>query len=191
MNIPILNDSDRKIITENIDLVFGVWRDLKNNWIKFSFKDDLVEAGYEGLCRAAAKWDEALNYKFSSLAYPYIQSAMYHELKRIRRRSTRDINIDKVVHTDDDGRDMLLSEFIEDPTDFMLERIENLSLISLYKVLCDHLNRKEFLILQDYADGLTYAQIGEKRGISRQRIGQYMNQIRAKLIPICTKYFKI
>ena len=179
-----LSDADRKLITDHMYIVFAVWRTLTNNKIKTAYKDDLFEAGYEGLCEATQRWDPD-RASFGTVAFFYAKSRMYRELKYINRRCAPISSLEETIKSSV-NEDARLADLIEDPRRLVEDAADESEKEYVIEVINKKglLTPKEFDILLNYCDGLTYEQIGQLYGVSRQQIGLYIAKIRKKVLPL-------
>lgn len=180
-----LTDNERNLVENNERLVYVAWSRLKDNWIKASYRDDLIEAGYEGLCRAARIFNPEKG-KFSTIAIKCIEMQMYKELNLINKRVVRVIELDHPVRTPRHVPDgvLTLGDCIESIDDEVENALDNLAEREIIRSLAKLLTVDEQNLLLEYARGSTYAQIGAQRNITRARVGQLIKRIRNKVLSV-------
>ena len=101
-----LNDTQRELVAQNLKLVHKMWSELKNNWVKYAYRDDLISEGYIGLCYAAYRYNPELG-AFSFVACNSIKFQMYKALKLIKRYTLKEISLQKVIRTADEEQTTL------------------------------------------------------------------------------------
>ena len=88
MNAVSRNDTDRNTLAlQWTGMVPWILRRLRHNAAVRRYRDECQSAGFLGLLRAAACWDETRGAKFNTLAFIYIRSAVLKEATRNARQS--------------------------------------------------------------------------------------------------------
>lgn len=73
INTPALNANQQKLVTDNLGFAQSrTIKFMKSRRIDFSLKDDLLNQGLLGMCRAALTFDPKRNVKFVTYAEPWI-----------------------------------------------------------------------------------------------------------------------
>ncbi|MFC8686368.1 sigma-70 family RNA polymerase sigma factor [Brevibacillus porteri] len=135
--------------------------------------EDLFQIGCMGLMKAIEKFDPSLNFKFSTFAVFRIRSELSRVLryyKREKRREIRTVQIDQKVK--DTGA--LLLEVITDHHSFEEEVINQERIEEAMRI--------EPLITRYLMSGYTQKEIGEKMGITHQRVSKRIVDMRKKLM---------
>lgn len=91
-----LNDVQRKLIEQNLGLVWAIVRRIRNRtYIKSQVpNEELFQNGCLGLCMAASKWEEGRGSKFSTFAWTYIHGYIDHFI----RDQSRVVKIDQKTY---------------------------------------------------------------------------------------------
>lgn len=158
------NDKER-LVEENMGFVVAMAKQYANKGVAF---DDLVSEGYIGLIKAAGKYDSTKGAKFTSYAANYVRQSMMQAL------GMNDCPLNDNASTRLEG----IASRVEE-TDSLAEiAAVNGNLTDALSVLNE---RERTVIAHCYGVGkplMTLAEIGEKMGVSRERV----RQIRKKAI---------
>jgi|ERR1035437_7325289 RNA polymerase sigma factor (sigma-70 family) len=74
--------TNQKLVEENLDLVKKVSYKTKLPELTTFTYDDFMQAGYEGLCTAAEKYDKTKNPNFSTYAYNFIRWEILNQYRK-------------------------------------------------------------------------------------------------------------
>ena len=159
-----LTDNQRKLVEENHNLIYKIIYDNKLD----------VEEWYDilaiVLCNAAMLYDPDRDIKFSTYACRSMKNEIYKqiELSKAQHRIPTDkiYSFNRTIN-DDDGK----KEFVEWLADNRSFEDDILDIERFKKGLLKLKPRDQQVILM-LIDGYTYAKIGEKFGISRERVRQ-------------------
>lgn len=170
-----LTSIQQKIVEDNHKLIYGIAHKYKINL------DEYYDVLAIGLCKAAMTYDKAKG-QFSTFAYVTMLNEYSGVLRHNKTKGVVPAHNIVSMNTQiasDDGYG--IAEFGDMfPDDVDIER--DMSETDYVSFLCKkvrHSQEKE--IIKMLADGYTQSEIAEKMGVSRQRIGQLMNKIRARL----------
>lgn len=134
--------------------------------------DDLVQAGFLGLCEAVERFDEAQGYKLLTYLRPCLTSAFYEAEGRTHERTARDpihraLSLDAPIGEDDDGT---LGDLVHDPADAFEDADARIWREQLHEALENalaELPAAEASTLRGrYYRGMTMREIGESGGVS-------------------------
>jgi len=95
----VLNEEQKKLVEDNIALVHFTLR--KHFSASLAKDEDIISAGYEGLCIAAGKYDPERG-AFSSLAVQCIRNLIRTELYYRSKHRNRQVYVDNTITDDDD-----------------------------------------------------------------------------------------
>ena len=179
-----LTDEQRQMTYDRMGLIFKTWSLLPDTEIKKSYREDLLDAGYRGLCLAIAKFDPSKGKALKSYCIQYIKSCMHRELGKLTGRSRKIINIDDPIKDDRDGKERTVAETVEDPNvDVERQGIINAEAAVIEQIMYKVCDEHEIEVLDKYVNGfMTYEEVGEVLGTSRQRIGQIVSKARKKIL---------
>lgn len=139
--------------------VVAMAKEYANKGVAF---DDLVSEGYIGLIKAAGKFDPTKGAKFTSYAANYVRQSMMQAL-----------GINDCPLNDNASTRLESMAGGEESTDSMAERVLGRDDIeNALNVLSD---RERMVIAHCYGVGkplMTFAEIGEEMGLSRERVRQ-------------------
>ena len=156
---------------------------MKDNWIKKSYKDDLVAAGYDGLCYAASKYNQSMGASFSFIATNSIKNKMYHELKKIKKHTLNVVSLQKVVY-DDCGDETTLEDLIPSDVDLEEEVVDSIFFRDVLKDVGEHFPERDNKLLKMWLYGMSYVEIGYRtyssRSYVRYRLGRIFDYLREK-----------
>ncbi|MBO5157177.1 MAG: sigma-70 family RNA polymerase sigma factor [Prevotella sp.] len=148
-----------RLVEENMGFVVAMAKEYANKGVAF---DDLVSEGYIGLIKAAGKYDGTKGAKFTSYAANYVRQSMMQAL-----------GINDCPLNDNASTRLESMASREEETDTMAE------LAAVSGNLADALNvlneRERTVIAHCYGVGkqlMTFAEIGEEMGLSRERVRQ-------------------
>lgn len=166
-----------KLVTDNIGLVRHIAKQIDVPYIQ---QEDLVSEGTIGLIKAAQTFDENKKIKFSTYSAICIKNQMLMYLRK--EKSFGEVkSIDFIVHEDNDGKKLVLSDLIADERDYyeeieMNETLENL----LNWILNLEDSRARTILLLEIA-GLQQKVIGEKLNISQSYISRIQGKMKKNL----------
>ena len=73
---------EQNLIVNNLNLVYNVWHKyIYKDKIALQWKDDIIQEGFLGLCKAAKGYDNKKDYKFSTFATLCIRNSMVSFLR--------------------------------------------------------------------------------------------------------------
>lgn len=170
-----LTSTQQKMVEDNHKLIYGAAHKYKINL------DEYYDVLAIGLCKAAMAFDETKG-QFSTFAY----ITMLNEYNGVLRHNKTSgiIPVQNIVSMNtrmvsDDGNSVVeFGDMFPDDVDIEKDTVETDYILFLCNKIC-HPQEQEVIRL--LADGFTQSEIAEKVGVSRQRIGQLMNKIRARL----------
>ncbi len=142
--------------------------------------DDFKLEGYSALLLAVKGFDSAKEYKFNS----YLDYSLKRVIRSLLRGKSDALNqsgtmsLDQPISEDKDGGELLLGDTIEDESAAAaLEEIEGYGqFVPLYKAVNSLPPDLRDVVREYYFEELTYNQIGERHGYSRQRAQQLRNE---------------
>ena len=106
-----------KLVTDNIGLVRHIAKQIDVPYIQ---QEDLVSEGTIGLIKAAQTFDENKKIKFSTYSAICIKNQMLMYLRK--EKSFGEVkSIDFIIHEDNDGKKLVLSDLIADERDYYEE----------------------------------------------------------------------
>lgn len=159
-----LTDDQRKLIEENHNLIYKIIYDSKLDMEEWYDILAIV------LCNAAMLYDPNRDIKFSTYACRSMKNEICKqiELSKAQHRIPADIicSYDRTVYDDNEKK-----EYVERLTDNRSFEDDILDIERFKKGLLKLKPRDQQVILM-LIDGYTYAKIGEKFGISRERVRQ-------------------
>ena len=158
----------QQLIEDNLKLVYHV---IHKYYPSNANDEDIIQCGMLGLCKAADKWDETKS-QFSTFACSCIKNEIKLEFRR-RSKHHGILSLDYEVYGDD-GEKSTFGDFIVSEED-----IEYVDLGIDYR----RLSKREQAICEYCKQGLSYADIGRKLGISRSAVWKASRKIR-KLIGV-------
>lgn len=167
-----MNEQNKKLVEENMKLVYHVINTYYPNHIG---DEDLEQEGFIALCRAAEKFDDTKDTKFSTFACSTIHNYLRHYFTGLSRqkRTANLVSLDLEIKHDDGSGDML-HEVIEDKkADSLFKQCEIENFIA-------DLGDREREIVRLRREGLTNEEIGELFGFSNGHIGRLVREMRAK-----------
>lgn len=175
-------------LTQYKQLIYKVWGLLSNNWIKYSYRNELLSAGLDGLIYAAKTWTPERGEK--STYYPIvIRHEIYKALRKIIRENNRILNIDEPVPYKGCAEPVYIADILIDESENIEERAINKDLYErILKAVSRCCTEREKLILYLYCvEYKSYTDIAKEFGISKQRINQKIKNIRKKILKMIEK----
>ncbi len=170
-----LTSTQQKMVEDNHKLIYGAAHKYKINL------EEYYDVLAIGLCKAAMAFDETKG-QFSTFAYITMLNEYNGVLRHNKTSSVipaQNIVSMNIRMSSDDGDCVVeFGDMFPDNVDIEKDTAETDYIRFLCKKIC-HPQEQE--VIQLLADGFTQSEIAERIGVSRQRIGQLMNKIRAKL----------
>lgn len=173
--------SYEQIINENMGLVYKVIQRNYYNVISVygdDIKEDMAQVGMYSLCKAKDKFDKNKGIKFSTFAYNIIKNDLHnfvtkdlHKYHNYDMVCSYDVAMDNDEDKSTDYMD-LLGEFDD------YSYIDSKSLISYIK---QNYDERIIQILLMKSNGFTLREIGEKLGITKQRVSAMIKTLQKDL----------
>ena len=167
-----MNEQNKRLVEENMKLVYHVINTYYPNHIG---DEDLEQEGFIGLCRAAEKFDDTRDAKFSTFACSTIHNYLRHYFTGLgmKKRTANLISLDLEIKHDDGSGDAL-HEVIEDrKADGLFKQCEIENFV-------DTLDERERKIFELRSEGLTLQEVGKQLGLSHATIGQTVRSMRKR-----------
>jgi RNA polymerase primary sigma factor len=168
-----------ELVRENIRLVYwAVKRFFRGNRAslkKYYTEDDAVSDAFLGLIRASELFDPSRNVKFSAYAARWIFQKVSYGVKQV----TRTINVTK-KHPPM-NKFPLVDEVAIDPA--TKERPDIADICDNVQSAVEKIHGRYKEIVRMRLDGLTLGEIGQKMGVSKERVRQIELRARAALVP--------
>ena len=154
----------QKLIEDNLKLVYHT---VHKYYPAYATDEDIIQCGMLGLCKAADKWDETKS-KFSTFACMCVINEIRQEFRR-RAKHQGILSLDYEVDSEDGEKssfgNCIASEDKVELIDFTID--------------IQRLSKREQEICEFCKQGMTFAEIGRKLGISRQAVWKAARKIRA------------
>ena len=174
------------IIRRRECLVYKTWSLMPPCKIKDDCKEDLISAGFEGLCYGAKHWDPELS-ALDTFLIECIKTNMMRKFVKLIKKQNHTIHcidIDMVVQNPDGGVISRLIDIIPDPDENVEEnfirRFEGEQLIEVAKKVC---TKKELYVLNLYTyKYMSLVEIANKMGITRQGASYFFNNAKNKIL---------
>lgn len=161
----VMEDWRNNLIRQNEQLVYYCYqRYIRKTSFVMRNKDDIINAGFIGLVKAAERYDSKLGVKFSTYAIINIYS---HMINYLRDNRTFFYNT------------TILEDFIPAPIDDKID--DEIVLCEVIEYLHKTLNEQHYKIFQMWLNGMTQSEIGENLGCSRQHISSVIRKILEKV----------
>lgn len=162
-----LNEEQREMVIENIPLVHFTLR--KYFSAKMARDDDLVSAGYEGLCIAVTMYDPNRG-KFSSLAVQCIRNMVRSEISKRAKHQKPTVSIDNTI--DDSEDDATHGKWYGRHDDGYREAETEMDI----EMFSEFLTTDELAVLEMRRRGIPTPVIIERTGICKSRVYKIINE---------------
>ncbi len=123
-----MNEKLRKIILDNQNLIYSVIHKFKGRDF-----DDLYQAGCLGIINAYKNFNENLNVKFTTYAYPFVVGEIYKSIACNRNIHMSPMNI-KLSNSIKKAEEYLTNHLERIPTDMEIANFLEIDLYKLYEI---------------------------------------------------------
>ncbi len=178
-----LNDAQRALVDEHYNLVsFTINRFFH---INPQYREDMMQIGAIGLCRAAYEYSSAKQISFSTYAVGCIRNHVRNYCVALYAKQ-RDIHNELMILDTPIGgtheEEYTLADYFADTTaDTEAAAVEKLSIDELLAAIDRaSLTERERIVLESYMDGDSLRQIGEKLSIPKTSTWRLLNNARYK-----------
>lgn len=181
-------ENELKLIESHENLVYYTWSKLDNNWIKTSYRNELLSAGFKGLCTAAKSYKPEKG-KFTPHGYMWIYRMMMREIKSINRIYKNIISLDEPIYNQKTMKEEYLKDRVADESiDIEKTGIDKEYAEHVWRLIFKYCNQKEIKIFYMYCyNGLNFSEIAKEIGVSRQRVIQIVQNARKKILQKANK----
>ena len=179
------NKNVNVVINENKGLVYKAIKKYNELISKYDLQDDMIQTGMISLYKAFQTFDNSKGIKFSTYATNIITNDLYNFVNKYLGKYVFDDNVDsmdKVLYNESGDREISFGDMISYEEDF--SNIEGSQLIDFIKR--EH-GERALIILSMINEGYNYAEIGEYVGISKQRVGTIIKDIRKSVTRMLEK----
>ena len=166
-----------KLILDNMGLAVSIASKFHN---KFKYEyEDVQQVAYEGLIRAAKKYDDSLEVQFSTWAYPIIQNWLYYKFRpKASKKNIKVLGYDDLVDVKEDTYS--LEELLA--SDFNTEKIVlGRELKDVVYQYIDELPQVHREALLYFIDGKSYNEISQLLGLKKSIVTSFLKQARTWL----------
>lgn len=180
----------RRLVADNLNLVRAEARRQAAKWageepagVEEELRRDMVQAGMDGLRRAAEKFRPELGYKFSTYAMPWIRKTVGEEARKWRETYTHE-SLDAPVGEDGDAT---VSDFVPDEGAADPSEAADLSSLREYarRLLATLPERDRAMVEMRFgiATGVpaTLREVGKAFGVSTTRADKVINRALLRL----------
>ena len=177
-----MNDEQR-LVEENTGLVYMTIAQLYRQGRLYSWEiEDMAQEGRIGLLRAARTYKPDVGVSFSTYATKCIRNEIgtrLEEMSRERRAGNRKhLSIEQVVIRGDRRGEIHLGDVIPSGMDVEAEAL-GITMEEIHEML-ERIGQSEWYeCLKRNAEGETLAEIGKSKGVSKQHIGQMVQNARS------------
>lgn len=166
-----------KNFLENEKLVYGVMR-RKYRWVRENEREDVEQAGRLGLMKATKNFRTEKGVAFSTYAERCIENAINQYFRRAHAKGERVVESISSVIGRLESDDVTWEDVLEDEGQRVEDVVERKELrLMLYKEASE-MKASKSEIIRLWLDGYNGAEIGNKLGVSRQRVNQVVQEYR-------------
>lgn len=169
-----LNDYQRKLVENNINMVFAAVRKYVAGW--HPEDEDTISIGYIGLCKAAATFNPTRSVAFSTYAVRCIVNEIYKEFRRrgckCRNSDVAMVSLNHAYQLEDGS-----AEYI----DMLYDPQQDTEKSALEPMLLDSISKFAPTIVEMVRCELSPKEMADRCSITRQGIHNRINKERARL----------
>lgn len=173
----------KKLLTEhNLRLVVYISRRFENTGVNL---EDLISIGTIGLIKAINTFRSDKNIKLATYASRCIENEILMHLRKISNQRS-EVSFDEPLNTDQDGKELLLSDVLGTDNDVVMRPIEADVDRQLLQTAVSHLSpRERDIITMRFGLGgtkeLTQKEVADRLGISQSYISRLEKRIILRL----------
>lgn len=165
-----------KLITDNMRLVYHMYKTIGDGPIKDRYKEDIISEGMLGLVKAADSFDESRGVRFSTYATMCIRNAMLMFIRKTKKHDPHEVSLYEVIGRDAEDSVLTLADVIEDESQSEDEIITRIML----KEFEEKQTPKDQRILREICQGKRQREIGEVVGMSQAQVSRRIRKMREK-----------
>ena len=179
-----MTEEQYKLVENNVGLV----RKAMDGIYYGKDKSEFMSIGYDALCTAATRYDPSKG-RFSSFAYSCIHNAYLVEVKRRKRWNDRVVDIFEKENKMEDGWTFedKISEKQESFEEKYIDHVTAQEILQIVNSVLSEEDQKALVAVIKYGN---YSDAADSLCVSRQRIHQRMDRIRATVLKYYNKGLK-
>ena len=171
-----LNEAQRELVANNFGLVGVAFKKIAPGPLKERYGEEILMAGHVGLCRAAMMFKPELGTIFSGYAVNRIYSEMLSWIQWHQHKYgwVKVLSLEKEI-----APELTLGDVIEDThIDVEESGVKAATAAEILQIMNKYVNKLDAKALMLYAGGLTYKEIGEQMGCTKQKVEQRIRRAR-------------
>lgn len=168
----------KKLVTDNLRLVYFCYNKLQTNTLIIRYKDDLISEGMLGLVKAANSFEQDRKTKFSTYAIMCIRNQMLMYIRKLNKFMPYEVSLFMPIGHDRYGNQLCLADTIEDETQLQDEAIEKMQLTE-FKAKQKPINQK---ILSALEIGYKQREIAAQLGYSQSYISRQIKKAKRRFV---------
>lgn len=169
-----LNDYQRKLVENNVNLVFAAVRKYVAGW--HPEDEDTISIGYVGLCKAAATFNPTRSVAFSTYAVRCIVNEIYkefrHQMCKYRGSGVPPVSLNQACRLEGESVDYI--NMLDDPR-------QDTERSALEPMFLDSISKFAPTIVEMVRCELSPKEMADRCSITRQGIHNRINKERARL----------
>lgn len=184
-----MTQEQQERVLNNDGLVFTCYtRELHHGWSTRFWREDLMQEGRFGLCKAAVTYNENSGQAFTTYAYVCIKNEMLQALRHLKG-DVEKCYLDDIVGYGNDGDTQCLNDVLG-----VIDSYEDTDEIRFFKTMCKICTEEEKRVIELILDGYSGKELRDKleNRRTRQAVSYWYRKFinRCKLMWQLSKTFK-
>lgn len=166
--------TNEEIFNDNVNIAYKIANRYMTNY--YEEIEDIRQIALMELWRCIENWDHI--HALTTYAYLCIPRKINIYLRHVRKHE-KNISINTIIHSDENGNDQTILDLIEDPDDCIFRLLDDINAEGVLDNI--YLTEKEKQVINLRMEGFSQVQVGEIMNLSQPQISRIQIKIKKKI----------